>query len=68
MTLTKADMGQKIAENCDFMKGEAIEVPEKLLEIIKGRLIAGPRLDDLGFWKMVCEQQTSPPGKESSDR
>jgi len=41
MTLTKADIAQKIANDCGFMKGEAAEVLEKLLDVMKKRLIAG---------------------------
>ncbi len=41
MTLTKADFAQKIANDCGFMKGEATEVLEKLLEIMKHRLAFG---------------------------
>ncbi len=41
MTVTKADIAKKIADDCGFMKGEATEVFEKLLDIIKTSLIAG---------------------------
>ncbi len=41
MTLTKAQIAQKIADDCGFMKGEAIEILENLLEIMRNRLIAG---------------------------
>ncbi len=51
MTLTKADLAQKVAEDCGFMKGEALEVVEKLLEIIKGRLVEGEDLMVSGFGK-----------------
>jgi hypothetical protein len=33
MTLTKADLVQKVADDCGFMKGEATEIVEKLLDI-----------------------------------
>src|SRR5271157_1579992 len=51
MTLTKADIAQKIADDCGFIKGEAAEVVEKLLEIIKKRLIAGEDVMISGFGK-----------------
>jgi len=51
MTLTKADIAQKIADDCGFLKGEATEVFEKLLEIIKKRLIAGEDVMISGFGK-----------------
>jgi nucleoid DNA-binding protein len=40
MTLTKADIAQKIANDCGFMKNEAAEIMDKLLDIMKSRLIA----------------------------
>jgi integration host factor subunit alpha len=51
MTLTKADIAQKIADDCGFMKGEASEIIEKLLEIIKKRLIAEEDVMISGFGK-----------------
>jgi len=51
MTLTKADIAQKIANDCGFMKGEASEIIEKLLEIMKNRLIAGEQVMVSGFGK-----------------
>ena len=41
MTFTKAHIAKKIADDCGFMKGEAEEIFEKLLEIMKARLVAG---------------------------
>ena len=37
MTLTKADIAQKIANDCGFMKNEAAEVFDKLIGIIKSK-------------------------------
>ena len=34
MALTKADMAKKIADDCGFMKGEATEIVEKILETV----------------------------------
>jgi integration host factor subunit alpha len=51
MTLTKADIAKKIADDCGFMKGEATEVFEKMLEIIKSSLIAGEDVMVSGFGK-----------------
>jgi integration host factor subunit alpha len=51
MTLTKADIAKKIGDDCGFMKGEATEVFEKLLDIIKKRLIAGEDVMISGFGK-----------------
>ncbi len=51
MALTKADIAKKIADDCRFMKGEATEVFEKMLEIIKASLIAGEDVMISGFGK-----------------
>ena len=51
MTLTKAHLAQKIAENCGFMKGEAAEIVEKLLDVMKARLTAGEDVMISGFGK-----------------
>jgi len=51
MTLTKANIAQKIADDCGFMKGEASEIIEKLLEIMKSKLIAGEDVMISGFGK-----------------
>ena len=41
MTITKAHLTQKVADDCGFMKNEAQEIVEKLLEIVKDDLLAG---------------------------
>jgi len=41
MTLTKADIAGKIANDCGFWKTEAAEILDKLIEIMKKKLIAG---------------------------
>ena len=51
MTLQKIHIAQKIADDCGFMKKEAIEVLEKLLEIMKKKLIAGEDIMVSGFGK-----------------
>jgi hypothetical protein len=38
MTVTKADIAKKIADDCGFMKNEAAEVFEKLLDIMQAGL------------------------------
>ena len=52
MALTKADISQKIANDCGFMKGEASEIIEKMLEIMKKNLIAGEDVMISGFGKL----------------
>ena len=51
MALNKADIAQRIAEDCGFMKHEAKEILEKLLEIIKKQLTAGSDVMITGFGK-----------------
>jgi len=51
MTLTKADLAKKIGDDCGFMKGEAAEVLEKMLEIMKNRLASGEDVMISGFGK-----------------
>ena len=51
MTLTKAEIAQKIANACGFMKNEAAEVLGKLLDLIKDSLIAGEDVLVSGFGK-----------------
>jgi integration host factor subunit alpha len=63
MTLTKADIGQKIAENCGFMKHEAMEVLEKLLGIIKERLIDGEDVMISGFGKWSVKDKRARRGR-----
>jgi integration host factor subunit alpha len=51
MTLTKADIAQKIANDCGFMKGEAAEIMKKIIGIMKKKLIAGEDVMISGFGK-----------------
>ena len=51
MALTKTHIAQKIAGDCGFLKGEATEVLEKLLDIMKKRLIIGKDIMISGFGK-----------------
>jgi len=63
MTLTKADIAQKIADDCGFMKGEAAEIVEKMLEIIKKRLIAGEDVMISGFGKWSVKSKRARRGR-----
>ena len=63
MTLTKADIAKKIADDCGFMKGEATEIVEKLLEIIKAKLIAGEDVMISGFGKWTVKAKHSRRGR-----
>ena len=63
MTLTKADIAQKIANDCGFMKHEAMEVLEKLLEIMKNRLTAGESVIISGFGKWSVRSKRARRGR-----
>ncbi len=51
MTFTKALIAKKIADDCGFMKGEAVEIFEKMLDIMKAKLVAGEDVMMSGFGK-----------------
>jgi integration host factor subunit alpha len=63
MTLTKADIVQKIADGCGFSKGEATEIVEKLLDIIKTSFIHGEDVMISGFGKWTVKQKNSRKGR-----
>jgi integration host factor subunit alpha len=63
MTLTKADIAQKIADDCGFMKGEATEVFEKILDIIKTSSIAGEGVMISGFGKWSMKDKNARRGR-----
>ena len=58
MTLTKANIAQKVADDCGFMRNEAMEVVEKLLDIMKEKLIAGEdvMISGFGIWNVKSKQ------------
>ena len=55
MALTKADIATKIADDCGFLKGEAAEIVEKILDIIKNSLIQGEDVMISGFGKWTVK-------------
>jgi len=63
MTLTKAEIALKVAEHCGFMRGEASEIIEKLLEIIKSKLIAGEDVMVSGFGKWSVKSKRARRGR-----
>jgi integration host factor subunit alpha len=63
MALTKADLAQKVGNDCGFMKGEAAELVEKLLEIIKKRLAAREDVMISGFGKWNVKSKHARPGR-----
>ena len=63
MTVTKADLAQKVADDCGFMKGEAAEIIEKLMEIMKARLVAGEDVMISGFGKWSVKAKRARRGR-----
>jgi integration host factor subunit alpha len=55
MALTKADIAKKIADDCGFMQGEAMEIFENLIRTIKAGLIAGEEVMISGFGKWTVK-------------
>ncbi len=67
MTLTKVNIAQKVADDCGFLKGEAQEIVETLLGIVKDKLIQGDEVMISGFGKWTVKSKQAQ-GKESSNR
>ena len=63
MTLTKADIVQKIADDCGFSKGESTEIVEKILDIIKNSFIHGEDVMISGFGKWSVKQKNARRGR-----
>jgi|SRR5208337_3503366 len=63
MTLTKAQIAQKIADDCGFMKGEAAEIIEKLLDIMKKKLLTGEDVMISGFGKWNVKSKHARKGR-----
>ena len=63
MTLTKAQMAPKIADDCGFLKGKASEIIEKLLDIMKTRLASGDDVMISGFGKWNAKSKSARRGR-----
>ena len=63
MTFTKALIAKKIADDCGFMKGEAVEIFEKMLEIMKAKLVAGEDVMMSGFGKWSVKSKHARRGR-----
>jgi integration host factor subunit alpha len=63
MTLTKADIAEKIADECGFMRGEAAEIMEKLLEIMKAALVSGEDVMISGFGRWSVKDKRERRGR-----
>ncbi len=63
MTITKAHIAKKIADDCGFMKGEADEIFEKMLDIMKAKLVAGEDVMMSGFGKWSVKSKHARKGR-----
>jgi integration host factor subunit alpha len=63
MTFTKALIAKKIADDCGFMKGEADEIFEKMLNIMKAKLVAGEDVMMSGFGKWSVKSKHARKGR-----
>jgi integration host factor subunit alpha len=63
MTLTKADLAKKVADDCGFMKGEAQEIVDKLLDVIKSSLISGEDVMISGLVKWSVKEKRARRGR-----
>jgi len=63
MALKKEDIARKIADDCGFMKKEAVEILEKLLDIMKKSLISGERIMISGFGTWRVRSKRPRPGR-----
>lgn len=63
MALTRADIAKKVADDCGFMKGEAQEIVEKLLAIVKDKLIEGEEVMISGFGKWTVKSKQARRGR-----
>jgi integration host factor subunit alpha len=63
MTFNKALIAKKIADDCGFIKGEAVEIFEKMIEIMKAKLVAGEDLMMSGFGKWSVKSKHARKGR-----
>ena len=63
MTFTKALIAKKIGDDCGFMKREAEEIFEKMLDIMKAKLVDGEDLMMSGFGKWSVKSKHARTGR-----
>jgi integration host factor subunit alpha len=63
MTFTKVLIAKRIADDCGFMKGEAIEILERLLGIMKAKLVAGEDIMISSFGKFSVKSKRARKGR-----
>jgi integration host factor subunit alpha len=63
MTMTKADIVERIYEKVGFSKKEATEVVESIFEIVKRRLERGEKVKISGFGNFVVNEKRPRKGR-----
>jgi integration host factor subunit alpha len=63
MAVTKADLAQKVADDCGFMGGDAAELVDRLLGIMKETLAAGEDVMISGFGKWTVKDKHARRGR-----
>ena len=63
MTFTKALIAKKIGDDCGFMRGEGIEILEKLLSIMKAKLVIREDVMISGFGKWSVKSKHARTGR-----
>ena len=63
MTMTKADIVERIYEKVGFSKKEATEVVESIFELVKRRLEQGEKIKISGFGNFVVRDKNSRAGR-----
>jgi integration host factor subunit alpha len=68
MTLKKIHISQKIASDCGFTRNEAAEVLDKLIDIMKKKLITGEAIIVPGFGKWRVRSKRPRKGRNPQTR
>ena len=68
MTMTKADIVERIYEKVGFSKKEATEVVESVFEMVKRRLESGEKVKISGFGNFVVQREAAAQGPQPADR
>ena len=63
MTVTKADIVERIYERVGFSKKEATEIVESIFEVVKRRLEQGEKVKVSGFGNFVVNQKRPRKGR-----
>jgi integration host factor subunit alpha len=63
MTMTKADIVERIYEKVGFSKKEATEIVESIFEVLKGHLERGEKVKISGFGNFVVNEKRPRKGR-----